>query len=92
MSKEESQPTVKLWSVQKGQLEDFVVMIEGNEIVCYREGEILKFPGGLNKEEFLKLVDKHNKANDGVKAITKEEIQAKQELDAANQSLLDSLK
>ncbi len=86
------QPTVQLWSVAQGKLVDFIVSIENSEIICQNGDEFIKFPGGITKEELLELVAAHNEANDGVKAITPEEIQAQEDLDAANQSLLDSLK
>ena len=95
----EKQPTVKLWSVKEGRMLDFTVSVENGEIVCTHVNEkaavpeeFVKFPGGINKEELLELVKAHNEANRDVKAITPEEIQAQEDLDAANQSLLDSLK
>jgi hypothetical protein len=89
----DKKPTLKLWSIQLGELSDFEVRVENKEIVAEHPDthETLKFPGGITKDELLELVDAHNEANDGVKAITEEELQAEKELDEANDKLLESL-
>ena len=86
-------PTLKLWSIQLGELADFEVRVENKEIVAEHTEthESIKFPGGITKDELLELVEAHNDANDGVQAITEEEIQAEKELDEANDKLLESL-
>ena len=88
----DKKPTVELWSVRQGKLVDFEVSIDGEEIVAVNGDESLKFPGGITKKELLKLVKAHNAANKDVKAITDEEIKAKEDLDAANLQLLEDLK
>ena len=89
----EKKPTLKLWSIQLGELADFEVRVENKEIVAEHPEthEVIKFPGGITKDELLELVEAHNDANDGVQAITEEEIQAEKELDEANDKLLESL-
>ena len=92
----EKKPTLKLWSIQLGELADFEVRVENKEIVAEHPEthESIKFPGGITKDELLELlelVEAHNDANDGVQAITAEEIQAEKELDEANDKLLESL-
>ena len=89
----DKKPTLNLWSVQLGQLEEFDVRVENKEIVAEHSetGETIKFPGGITKDELLELVDAHNEANDGVKAISEEDLQAEKELDEANDQLLESL-
>lgn len=89
----EKKPTLKLWSIQLGELADFEVRVENKEIVAEHPEthESIKFPGGITKDELLELVEAHNDANDGVQAITEEEIQAEKELDEANDKLLESL-
>lgn len=89
----EKKPTLKLWSIQLGELADFEVRVENKEIVAEHPEthESIKFPGGITKDELLELVEAHNDANDGVRAITEEEIQAEKELDEANDKLLESL-
>lgn len=88
----DKKPTVKLWSTQEGKLLNFEVSVENNEIIAQRGDEYVKFPGGLTPAEFKKLVTAHNEANDGVKAISDEDLKAEQELADANEKLLDSLK
>lgn len=88
----DTKPTLELWSVREGKLVDWEVSIDGDEIVATNGDESLKFPGGLTKKELLKLVKAHNEANKDVKAITDEEIKAKEDLDAANLKLLEDLK
>ena len=89
----EKKPTLKLWSIQLGELADFEVRVENKEIVAehHETHESIKFPGGITRDELLELVEAHNDANDGVQAITEEEIQAEKELDEANDKLLESL-
>ena len=88
----EKKPTLELWSVRQGKLVDFEVSIDGEEIVAVNGDESLKFPGGITKKELLELAKAHNEANKDVKAITDEEIKAKEDLDAANLKLLEDLK
>ena len=72
----EKKPTLELWSTRQGKIVDFEVSVENNEIVAENDGEFVKFPGGITKTELMKLVKAHNKANDGVKAITEEDLKA----------------
>lgn len=88
----DKKPTVKLWSVKQGQLADFTASIENSEVVLQNGDEFIKFPGGLTPAEFKKLVAQHNKANDGLVAISPKDIAAQEKLDEANAALLDSLK
>lgn len=86
-----NKPTVKLYSVEEGKLVDFEVSVANDEVICTYKDEFLKFPGGLTKDQFLKLVDKHNKANDGLKAVTQEDIAAQEALAKKNEKLLEDL-
>jgi hypothetical protein len=88
---EDDKPTVKLWSTKEGQLLDFIVTIENGEVVCKNGDEFIKFPGALKPTEFRKLVKAHNKANEGVVAISSKEIEADEARDRANELLLKSL-
>lgn len=86
-------PKVKLWNTELGKLTTYNVRADQNgEIVCeYKTDEaydMIKFPGGLSKEEFLDLVNQHNDANEGVQALDTEAIE---ELNSANEDLLKSL-
>ena len=85
--------TVKLHSLKEGKLLSFELAIENQEVVARNSDteEFYKFPGGLTKKQFLKQVDEINKANDGVKAISEEELEADRKLDEANEKLLESL-
>lgn len=85
-------PTIKLWSTAVGAYQDFEVSIENNEVVATREDEQVKFPGGVTAPELLALADEHNKANEGIKAITQKDIQAAEDLAQANNQLLEDLK
>lgn len=86
-------PKVKLWNTELGKLTAYDVMVDNNgEIVCeYNKNDVndvIKFPGGLTKDEFLELVNQHNDANAGIKALDTEELE---ERDKANEELLKSL-
>ena len=89
----DKKPTIKLWSTQLGKIVDFEVRIENQEIVAEQgdTGEVLKFPGGITKDELLELAEAHNEANDGIKARTDEDLQAEQELEDTNNKLLEDL-
>lgn len=87
----DKKPTLKLWSVVKGEMADFEFSIENGDIIAECDGEFVKFPGGITKDELKKLVDAHNEANEGVKALSAEDIQVEEDLAEANQRLLDSL-
>lgn len=85
--------TVKLWNTELGKVAPYEVSIDRNgEVVCdYSDGSIsdtIKFPGGLTKAQFEKLVKAHNDANEGVKALDQKELEKR---DKRNQELLDSL-
>lgn len=84
--------TVELYSVQAGELKEFELSVDHNgEIVAECGTEALKFPGNVTKKELQKLFTDHNKANDGVVALTPEEIKEQEgRLDKA-QGLVDSL-
>lgn len=83
--------TIKLYSVQHGKQLDFELRSENGEILAERGDETIKFPGGLSKEEFLDLVDQHNEANKGMRAITDAEVAEDRKLLEANEKLLESL-
>lgn len=84
--------TVDLYSVEQGKVVPFNVEVDQNgELVATNKDETLKFPAGLTKTQFTKLVSDHNKANEGVKARTAEEVKAEEEALARSQKLVDSL-
>ena len=87
----DKKPTVRLWSVALGEFANFEVSIENSEVLLQRDEEFIKFPGGISKKEFDRLIKAHNDANEGVKGITPEDLQAEQDLADANEALLDSL-
>jgi len=87
----DKKPTLELWSVAEGKLVEFEFSIDNDEIVATTEHETIKFPGGINKEELLKLVKAHNEANDGIKALTDEQLQEQKDLVQANEQLLKDL-
>lgn len=88
----DKKPTLKLWSVRLGKYVNYSVSIENGEIVATYKDDNLKFPGGITKEELLALVKEHNDANEKITALAPAEIQAQEDLAAANDALLESLK
>ncbi len=52
---------------------------------------MLKFPAGLSKAEFQKLVAKHNKANEGIVARSPEELEAEEANRVKSEKLLEDL-
>lgn len=87
----DKKPTVLLWSVKQGDLLRFTVSIQNGEIICSRDDEFVKFPGGITKDEFMALVEAHNDANEGKEAISSADIQAEIELKESNEKLLEDL-
>lgn len=85
--------SVDLYSVQEGKAVPFEVTVDQNgELVATSENdEIVKFPAGLTKTQFNKLVSEHNKANEGVVARTDEEVAEEEKARERSQKLVDSL-
>lgn len=89
-------PTIKLWNTELGHKAPYEVSTDQNgDLLCtYQEldvEDVIKFPGGLSKAEFTKLVDAHNEANKGMKAVDPSDVEKTEERDDKNQKLLDSL-
>lgn len=83
---------VDLYSTVEGKVVPFDVEVDANgELVATRKDESLKFPGGLTKTQFQKMVNDHNKANEGVKARTAEEVKAEEDARERSRKLVDSL-
>lgn len=83
---------VSLYSTEEGKVVNYDVEVDQNgELVCTYKDEALKFPAGLTATQFKKAVADHNKANEGIKARTAEEVKAEEEARARSQKLVDSL-
>lgn len=90
---------VELYSTELGDYADFDLEVDQNgEILATRSDnngsdtdELIKFPAGLTKAQFGKLVDKHNKANEGVVARSPEEIEEEEKARKQSEKLLEEL-
>lgn len=81
--------TIALYNVKAGKEVEYELHADRNrEIVATYEDSVVKFPGGLSKEDFLQLVAEHNNVN---KELVVVDLEAEAALDELNQSLLDSL-
>lgn len=81
-----------LYSTEVGKVVSWDVEVDRNgELLATYKDEMLKFPAGLSKGELTKLVKDHNKANEGVKARTAEEVKAEEDAKERSQKLVDSL-
>jgi len=83
--------TVKLYNVQEQKLVNYELSIENDEIVATYKDSFLKFPGGLTKKQFDKLVEEHNKVNKDQVPLSAEELEGKDKIQKLNTALLDSL-
>lgn len=84
--------SIELYSVRKGELVDWNLEVDANgEILASHDGESIKFPAGLTKAQFSKLVKEHNKANEGLKGLTEADQQAEAKVIEDSQKLIDSL-
>ena len=69
---------IELYSTEQAQMANFNLEVDANgEILATREDndgsekdEMVKFPAGLSKEEFLEQVQAYNEANQGEVALT----------------------
>ena len=88
---------LQLYSVKSGKVVDWDAVADPNNgeiIATHGKGdneETLKFPAGLTKPQLLKLIDEHNKANDGVKERTDAEIEEESRRVQKTEDLLNSL-
>lgn len=84
--------TVRLYSVKEQALVDFELSTDANgEILATYNDEFQKFPGGLNKEEFLDLVEQANKVNESQVPLTDDEVRKQEENAKQNDKLFDEL-
>lgn len=86
------QPTAKLYSTEEGKIVSWNLEVDkNNEIVATHKDEMLKFPGDVTKKKLLSLFDQHNKAHEGIKARSAEDVQAEEDARNQAQELLSSL-
>lgn len=91
--------TIELYSTELGELADFDLEVDQNgEIVARRSDnddsdtdEMIKFPAGLTKSEFQKLVKEHNQANEGIVARDPEELEEEEKAKERSEKLLEDL-
>lgn len=67
-------PSTHIFNAKTQQVELAELSVDANnEIVAtFCDDSVVKFPAGLSKEEFKKLIDAHQKANEGQEIITPE--------------------
>ncbi len=83
---------VNLYSTEQGKKVQFDLEVDQNgEIIARHEEEFVKFPAGLSKKQFEKLVSQHNQANEGIVARTPEEIEAEATDRKKSEQLLEDL-
>lgn len=83
--------TAKIFDASLQKETDYTLSYDANGEVIARSTESdnqLKFPAGLDKAGLNKLIDKHNKANEGQSVLTEEEVEKQESNLQATRELL----